>query len=145
MSIENNVQLIGNLGNDPETRYTQNGTAVTTISLATTSKRKDRDGNAKEETQWHRCVCFGKLAEIAAEYLRKGSMVSIQGTIRYGKYEKDGVTRYTTDILFDEMKMLGGKPDREREAKPDARKPAAAPTTTGGGFSEDFSDDDIPF
>lgn len=142
MSIENHVSLIGNLGNDPETRYTQGGTAVTKFSLATTSSRKDRDGNKVETTEWHRCVCFGKLAEIAGEYLRKGSKVTVQGTIRYGKYDdKDGITRYTTDIVFDQMKMLDPprqSDERTQRAPKPERKDSEPPTS-------DFNDDDIPF
>jgi single-strand DNA-binding protein len=108
----NKVILVGNLGNDPDTKYTQGGMAVTTISLATTSVRKDRDGNTQERTEWHRVKMFGKLGEIAAEYLRKGSQVYIEGSIRYDKYTgQDGVEKYSTDILADEMQMLGGRSD----------------------------------
>lgn len=136
MSIENHVSLIGNLGNDPETKYTQGGTAVTKISLATSSTRKDRDGNKVESVEWHRCTCFGKLAEIAGEYLRKGSKVAITGSIRYGKYEKDGVTHHSTDIVFDQMKMLdpprvgSSAPPRGNEPKQDDGR---------------LHDDDLPF
>lgn len=106
----NKVILVGNLGNDPETKYTQGGMAVTRISLATTSVRKDRDGNQQERTEWHRVVFFGKLGEIAGEYLRKGSQVYVEGSIRYDKYTgQDGVERYSTDIVADEMQMLGGR------------------------------------
>lgn len=144
MSIENHVQLIGNLGDDPKTSYTQGGTAVTKISLATTTKRKDRDGNKKEETSWHRVVFFGSLAEIAGEYLRKGGAVAVQGSIRYGKYDKDGVTHYTTDIIADQMKMLGGRPEGERteraprEQRPSTQRSAPPPV-------DDFNDDDLNF
>lgn len=105
----NKAILVGNLGNDPDTRYTQAGMAVTRISLATTSVRKDRDGNSVEQTQWHRVVFFGKLGEIAGEYLRKGSQVYVEGEIRYDKFTgQDGVEKYTTDIVADTMQMLGG-------------------------------------
>ena len=104
----NKVILVGNLGNDPEVKYTQSGMAITTLSLATTSSRKDRDGNQQEKTEWHRVKLFGKLGEIAGEYLRKGRQVYIEGRIEYGSYEKDGVKQYTTDIIADEMQMLGG-------------------------------------
>ena len=98
----NVVHLIGNLGNDPETKYTQGGTCVTTISLATTSVRKDKDGNNQERTEWHRVKLFGKLGEIAAEYLKKGAPVYIQGSIRYDEFTgDDGVKRYFTDIVAD--------------------------------------------
>jgi single-strand DNA-binding protein len=106
----NKVILVGNLGNDPETRYTQGGMAVTKISLATSSSRKDKDGNQQERTDWHRVTMFGKLGEIAAEYLKKGSQVYIEGSIRYDKYTgTDGVEKYSTDIIADEMQMLGGR------------------------------------
>ncbi|MBT2745394.1 MULTISPECIES: single-stranded DNA-binding protein [unclassified Lysobacter] len=105
----NKVILVGNLGNDPETKYTQGGMAVTTLSLATTSVRKDRDGNQQERTEWHRVKLFGKLGEIAGEYLKKGRQVYIEGSIRYDKFTgQDGVEKYFTDIIADEMQMLGG-------------------------------------
>lgn len=104
----NKVILVGNLGDDPETKYTQGGMAVTTIRLATTSVRKDREGNQQERTEWHRVKFFGKLGEIAGEYLRKGAQVYVEGSIRYDKYiGQDGVERYSTDIVADEMQMLG--------------------------------------
>ena len=104
----NKVILVGNLGNDPDVKYTQGGMAITTLSLATTSVRKDRDGNNQEKTEWHRVKLFGKLGEIAGEYLKKGRQVYIEGRLEYGSYEKDGVKQYTTDIIADEMQMLGG-------------------------------------
>src|SRR5690606_22176384 len=101
---------VGNLGNDPETKYTQGGMAITKISLATTSVRKDRDGNTQENTQWHRVTFFGKLGEIAGEYLRKGSQVYVEGEISYDKYTgQDGVEKYFTEIVANEMQMLGGR------------------------------------
>ncbi len=115
----NKVILVGNLGNDPETRYTQGGMAITRISLATTSVRKDKDGNQIEETQWHRVVFFGKLAEIAGEYLRKGSQCYVEGSIRYDKYTgQDGVEKYSTDIVGDQMQMLGGRGDGGGGSRP---------------------------
>ena len=106
----NKVILVGNLGNDPDVKYTQSGMAITRISLATTSVRKDKDGNQQERTEWHRVVFFGKLGEIAGEYLRKGSSVYVEGSLRYDKYTgQDGVEKYSTDIIADEMQMLGGR------------------------------------
>lgn len=106
----NKVILVGNLGNDPDVKYTQGGMAITRISLATTSVRKDKDGNQQERTEWHRVVFFGKLGEIAGEYLRKGSSVYVEGSLRYDKYTgQDGVEKYSTDIIADEMQMLGGR------------------------------------
>lgn len=108
----NKAILVGNLGNDPDTKYTQAGMAVTRVTLATTSVRKDRDGNQQELTQWHRVVFFGKLGEIAGEYLRKGSQVYVEGELRYDKFTgQDGVEKYTTDIVANEMQMLGGRGD----------------------------------
>ncbi|KFN50986.1 single-stranded DNA-binding protein, partial [Arenimonas composti] len=105
----NKVILVGNLGNDPEVKYTQGGMAVCTLSVATTSVRKDRDGNQQERTEWHRVKLFGKLGEIAGEYLKKGRQVYIEGSIRYDKFTgQDGQERYFTDIVADEMQMLGG-------------------------------------
>ena len=104
----NKVILVGNLGNDPDVKYTQGGMAITTLSLATTSVRKDRDGNNQEKTEWHRVKLFGKLGEIAGEYLKKGRQVYIEGRIEYGSDEKDGVKQYTTDIIAGEVQMLGG-------------------------------------
>ncbi len=105
----NKVILIGNLGNDPEMKYTQGGMAICTLSLATTSVRKDKDGNQQEKTEWHRVKLFGKLGEIAGEYLKKGRSVYIEGSIRYDKFTgQDGVEKYFTDIVADEMQMLGG-------------------------------------
>ena len=155
----NKVILVGNLGNDPDMKYTQGGMAICTLSLATTSVRKDRDGNQQEKTEWHRVKLFGKLGEIAGEYLRKGRQVYIEGRIEYGSYEKDGVKHYTTDIVGDEMQMLGGggegggagaggggrsesRGERPQRSTPQRREvPAAAKAE----FSEDFADDDIPF
>jgi single-strand DNA-binding protein len=136
----NITHLIGNLGNDPETKFTQGGMAVCTMSVATTSTRK-KDGEKIEETQWHRVKAFGKLAEICQQYLRKGSKVFITGSIRYGSYDKDGVKHYTTDIIADEMRMLDPKPQGERTSQPASRQaPARTPPP-----ADDFADDDIPF
>jgi len=155
----NKVILVGNLGNDPETKYTQSGMAVTRASLATTSVRKDRDGNQQERTEWHRVVFFGKLGEIAGEYLRKGSQVYVEGSIRYDKYTgQDGVEKYSTDIIADEMQMLGGRgegggggggdrPQRQsapRQEYAPRRQAPAAPQQSAPPM-DDFADDDIPF
>lgn len=106
----NKVILVGNMGNDPEVRYTPAGAAVTTISLATTENWKDKEGNRQEKTEWHRVVFFSRLAEIAGEYLKKGSQVYIEGKLRTNKWQdKNGQDRYTTEILANEMQMLGGR------------------------------------
>ncbi len=128
----NKVILVGNLGNDPETKYTQGGMAVTKVSLATTSVRKDKEGNTQERTEWHRVTFFGKLGEIAGEYLRKGSQVYVEGSLRYDKYTgQDGVEKYFTDIIADEMQMLGGR--SEGGAAGGEQRPARAPRESGGG------------
>ncbi|NCT70112.1 MAG: single-stranded DNA-binding protein [Xanthomonadaceae bacterium] len=161
----NKVILVGNLGNDPETRYTQGGMAITRISLATTSVRKDKDGNQQERTEWHRVVFFGKLGEIAGEYLRKGSSVYVEGSIRYDKYTgQDGQEKYSTDIIADEMQMLGGREGGGGGGMGGGDRPARTPRqeygNQGGGGGQrrqapapasqpapmdDFADDDIPF
>ncbi len=106
----NKVILVGNLGNDPEVRYTPAGAAVTTISVATTESWKDKEGNKQEKTEWHRVVFFSRLAEIAGEYLKKGSQVYIEGKLRTNKWQdQNGQDRYTTEILANEMQMLGGR------------------------------------
>lgn len=102
----NQVMLLGNVGNAPEFKATAGGTAVTTISLATSYKRKDAQGNTVEKTEWHRVKFFGKVAEIARDFLRKGSKIFVQGRIEYGSYEKDGQKHYTTEIVGDELNLL---------------------------------------
>src|SRR5690348_10468755 len=107
----NKVILVGNLGADPETRYSASGTAMCTIRIATTDSWKDKQtGERQERTEWHRIKFFGRLAEIAGEYLKKGRQVYIEGSLRTDKYtDKDGVERYTTDVIANEMQMLGGQ------------------------------------
>ncbi|MGY0799126.1 single-stranded DNA-binding protein [Lysobacter sp. A286] len=153
----NKAILVGNLGNDPETKYTQGGMAITKISLATSSSRKDKDGQQIERTDWHRVTFFGKLGEIAGEYLRKGSQVYIEGSIRYDKYTgQDGVEKYFTEIIADEMQMLGGRGEggggggdrSERPSRPAASSEAPrreAGPAKSNDFGADFADDDIPF
>ncbi|HEX6633971.1 MAG TPA: single-stranded DNA-binding protein [Usitatibacter sp.] len=153
MASVNKVILIGNLGRDPETRYMPDGGAITNISIATTEQWKDKNGEKQEKTEWHRVAFFGKLAEIAGEYLKKGSQVYVEGRLQTREWEKDGVKRYTTEIIANQMQMLGsrqgmggGAPDRDADrgegsARPAASKPAAAKS---GGKFDDF-EDDIPF
>lgn len=153
----NKIEIIGHLGRDPETRYLPSGEAVVNFSVATTEKWKDKNtGELKEATQWHRVTAFGRLAEVMGEYLRKGSKCYISGKMKYGQYEKDGVTHYTADIQANELVMLDGKPSegegrqggQERGAPaPRAAAPAPAPRQAAprpaSGF--DDMDDDIPF
>jgi single-strand DNA-binding protein len=141
VSSLNKVLIIGNLGADPETRYLPSGDAVTNIRVATTEKWRDKNsGEAKEQTEWHNINFFGKLAEISGQYLKKGSQVYVEGSLRTRKYtDKAGVEKYATDIRADSMKMLGGKQDA-------APAPAPAPKPqpkASAGF--DGMDDDIPF
>ena len=139
----NKVILVGNLGNDPDSRTTPSGLSVTNLSVATSRSWKDKQtGEQKDHTEWHRVAMFDRLAEIAAEYLRKGSQVYIEGRLQTRKWQdKDGNDRYSTEIVASEMQMLGGRAGGSAPATYDA-PPAAAPAPKGG--SEPF-DDDIPF
>jgi single-strand DNA-binding protein len=154
----NKVILVGNLGNDPEIKYTQGGMAIATLSVATTTSRKDKEGNFQEKTEWHRVKLFGKTAEVAGEYLKKGRQVYIEGRLEYGSYEKDGVKHYTTDILCDDMQMLGGVGEGRGESRGDAGPRAPRPQQPRSEQAprrdmpaqrpapmDDFADDDIPF
>lgn len=141
----NQVNLIGNLGNDVDMKYTQGGMAIATLSVATTHSRKDKDGNYQDETAWHRVKLFGKTAEVAGEYLKKGSSVYIGGRLEYGSYEKDGVKHYTTDIIGEDMQMLGGRQDSgggERPQRAPAQRREPAP---GMRPPADDPFDDVPF
>lgn len=133
----NKVILVGNLGNDPEVRYSQSGTAMTSISVATSESWKDKtSGEQQERTEWHRVKFFGRLAEIAGEYLKKGSQVYIEGKLRTDKYtDKAGVEKYSTDIIADEMQMLGGKMGGGEGGGGGSSRPmgGGAPRSSGGG------------
>ncbi len=133
----NKVILVGNLGNDPDVKYTQGGMAITTLSVATTSVRKDRDGNQQEKTEWHRVKLFGKLGEIAGEYLKKGRSVYIEGRLEYGSYEKDGIKHYTTDIVADEMQMLGGGEGGGQRSGGEGGFQRSSSSGGGGGYGGD--------
>jgi single-strand DNA-binding protein len=146
MSSLNKVLLIGRLGQDPETRYLPSGEAVANISLATSERWKDKQsGEMKEQTEWHRVNFFGRLAEIVAEYLKKGALVYVEGQIRTRKWEdKEGQTRYTTEIRASEMRMLGKREGGDVPAAkpaPTTPKPSARPDDG----SPASMDDDIPF
>jgi single-strand DNA-binding protein len=162
MASVNKVILMGNCGRDPEIRYMPSGGAVANISIATTSKRKDKNsGETIEDTQWHRVQFFDRLAEIVGEYVKKGAPLYVEGRLKYGKYtDKDGIERNTVDIIATEMQLLGsrqgaGSPDEgggySRAPAPASRPPAARPAPApavakakqGSGF--DDMDDDIPF
>jgi single-strand DNA-binding protein len=167
MASVNKVILMGNCGRDPEVRYLPSGSAVATVTLATSTRRKDKaTGEMVEETQWHRLNFFDRLAEICGEYVKKGTQIYVEGRLRYGKYtDKDGVERQTTDITVSEMQLLGSRqgagapeggastggyskpaprPAAAAGAAPAAAKPASKPAgAPGSGF--DDMDDDIPF
>ncbi len=141
----NKVILIGNLGKDPEVRYMANGGAVCNVTLATSESWKDKQtGEQKDKTEWHNIVFYRRLAEIAGEYLRKGSQIYVEGKLQTRKWQdKNGNDRYTTEIIANEMQMLGGRGGGSSADFGGAAqaKPAAAPAAAGG---DDF-DDDIPF
>ncbi len=155
MASVNKVILVGNLGRDPETRYMPDGAAIANISVATTDTWKDKSGEKQERTEWHRIVFFGKLAEIAGEYLKKGSQVYVEGRLQTRKWQdKEGQDKYTTEIVADRMQMLGsrsGAGDRSFDGNEgEASRPSSSagasknkPATKSGGF--DDLDDDIPF
>ena len=168
MASINKVIIIGNLGRDPEVRYTPNGAAICNVSLATTRNWKDKNtGEKVEETEWHRVVFYDRLAEIAGEYLKKGRPVYVEGRLKTRKWaDKDGIEKYTTEIIASEMQLLGGRegmggPGGEeaggasggsgfsrpapaaRPAAAPAARPAPAPSKASSGF--DDMDDDIPF
>ena len=167
MASVNKVIIVGNLGRDPETRYMPSGDAMTSIAVATTDSWKDKTtGEKKEQTEWHRISFFGKLAEIAGQYLKKGSQVYIEGSLRTRKYtDKDGVEKYSTEIKADTMQMLGSRQgmgggmddgggySSAPPARQNAGASAGAPAGAGGGSrpaarpAPNFSDmdDDIPF
>lgn len=175
MASVNKVILVGNLGRDPEIRYLPSGDPVANITIATSSKYKGKDGNMVEETEWHRVTFFGKLAEIVGQYLKKGRPVYVEGRIKTRKYtDKDGVEKYATDIIANEMQMLGGREgmgepsgeydgggdggeggggySRQAPAARPAQRPAApppaarqAPPQSRPSSGFDDMDDDIPF
>ena len=158
--------LVGNLGADPETRYTASGSAITSIRIATSEQWKDKQtGENQERTEWHRVKFFGRLAEIAGEYLRKGRQVYIEGSLRTDKYtDKEGIERYSTDIIANEMQMLGGPGEgggsgsggggpRASRGGGEERGPSRSPQRGQPGGErpqqrppdDGFEDDDIPF
>jgi len=140
----NKVILIGNLGKDPELSYTPGGLAVLRFSLATTESRKKDDGTWEDITEWHRIVVFGKTAESIHQYATKGSQVYVEGRIHYDSYEKDGIKRYTTDIVAGVIRLLGKREDSGNRAPSEPSYGAEqAPMPTGGGSGD--IEDDLPF
>ena len=174
MASVNRVILIGNCGRDPEVRYMSDGKAVANVSIATSTRRKDRNtGETIEDVQWHRITFYERLAEVAGEFVKKGKPIYVEGRLKYGKYtDKDGVERNTCDIIATELKLLGGRDDQgggqgggqgdaprqqpQRQQQPQQRSgyqgqgqqqrqpPQQRPQTSGGSGFDDM-DDDIPF
>ena len=140
----NKVILVGNLGQKPEIRYTQTNTAVATLSIATSESWKDKDsGEQREKTEWHRVVFFGKLAEIAEQYLDKGSQLYVEGKLQTRKWQdKEGNDKYTTEILGNEMNMLGGRQSSGDSGEFDQSQPASQ---TSQSHDSQISEEDIPF
>jgi single-strand DNA-binding protein len=139
MASVNKVILIGNLGADPELRYTPSGSAVANFNIATTEKWRDKDGQMQEKTEWHRIILWARQAEVAKEYLRKGSSVYIEGRIQNRSYEdKEGVKRYVTEIVGQRMQLLGGRGGGPSESGPPDSPPDAPKNL-------DEEDDDLPF
>ena len=143
----NKVILVGNLGRDPEMRSLPSGQPVANFSVATSRRYKDRDGNRKDETEWHNVVCFGKQAEIAGQYLTKGKMIFVEGRIQTRSWEdKEGKKQYRTEIICENFQMLGSKGDGGGGG---GQRESGAGAPSGGGHegagSGDFQDDDIPF
>lgn len=163
MASVNKVILLGNLGRDPETRYTTGGDAVTNLRIATTETWKDKSGEKQEKTEWHSVVLFGRQAEIAGEYLKKGRSVYIEGRLQTRKYtDKDGVEKYSTEVVADRMQLIGGGRDsgpggggddeasggsggRQAPRGSGGGAPRGAGSSSGGGKKPDDFEDDIPF
>lgn len=152
MSV-NKVILIGRLGKDPEVRYMTNGEAVANFSMATSERWKDKSGEQQEKNEWHNCVVYRRLAEVVGEYLKKGSQIYIEGKLQTRKWQtKEGQDRYTTEIVVDQMQMLGGKGEQQEKRADSSSAPARRSATqepskaqTGGGAFSDFDDGEIPF
>lgn len=151
MASINKVFILGNLGADPETRYTTDGSAIANMRIATTRYWKDKRGERQEETEWHRVVAFGQTAEVASEFLQKGSPVHIEGYLRTRKWtDKDGNDRYSTEIVCDRLTLIGGRGNKDDDDRPE-RKPAKEKkpekSASSGGKKHGFEDleDDIPF
>ena len=137
----NKIVLVGHLGADPESRFTPSGVAVSTFNMATNESWKNKEGEYEDRTEWHRIVLYGKAAETASEYMKKGQLAYVEGRIRTRSWEdKDGMTRYTTEVLGDRFTMLGRKSENKSTAPADAGAGASASAGGGGG-----DDDDLPF
>lgn len=143
MASKNRVNLLGNIGRDPELRYTPNGTPVVALSLATTERWTDKEGERQERTEWHRLVFFGELAKVVGEYLVKGSTIDVEGKLRTREWtDRDQIKRYTTEVVVSDLVMLGGKRKDGKEGAPEGRVPGGNSTNDNGPY---IPDDDIPF
>lgn len=141
----NKVILVGNLGNDPEVRFMTNGKAVANISIATSESWKDQQGQKQEKTEWHRLTMYDKLAEIIGEYVKKGDKIYIEGKLQTRKWQnKDGVDMYTTEVVCDQMQMLGGNGNPQPQQNKPAPQQNSNPAPQNKQVEPDF-DDDIPF
>lgn len=142
MASVNKAIILGNVGKDPEVRYMPNGEAVANFSIATTENWKDKSGVKQEKTEWHNVIAYRKLAEIIGEYVKKGSSLYIEGRIQTRKWEKDGVTRYSTEIIADQMQMLGSK-----DASTSKVQSQDTPSNDNDGVKQAFDDfdSDVPF
>ena len=147
MASVNRVTIVGNLGRDPELRTFPSGDQVANVTIATTDKWKDKQsGEMREATEWHRVVFNGRLAEIVGQYLRKGSQVYVEGSLRTRKWtDQSGVEKYSTEIRADQMQMLGGRPEGAAPAPAPRPAPAPPPAQRSAGSGFDDMDDDIPF
>jgi len=146
----NKVQFIGHLGRDPEVRYTPSGDAVCNFSVAASERWKDKtSGEQQERTEWLRCQAWQRLAEVCGEYLKKGSLVYVEGKLQTRSYEKDGVTHYVTECRLEQMRMLGGRRDDDggshESAPPAASRAPARQASRSSAPADDIPDDDIPF
>ncbi|HUU72558.1 MAG TPA: single-stranded DNA-binding protein [Burkholderiales bacterium] len=146
MASVNKVILVGNLGRDPEVRYMPSGDPMVNINLATTDNWRDKSGEKQEKTEWHRIVMFGKVAEIAGEYLKKGSQAYFEGRLQTRKWtDKEGQERYTTEIVADRMQMLGSRSGGTARAPNDDAPSGPRPASSAPGGGIDDMEDDIPF
>lgn len=143
----NKVQIIGRVGKDPEVRYATNGDAIANFTVATSEQYKDKQtGEAVEKTEWHNVSAFRRLGEIVGKYVRKGSLIYIEGKIQTRKYDKDGVTHYATSIVASEMKMLGSKDGgQQQQGQPRPQNKPAPSQSSGSGFDDIDDDLDVPF
>ena len=139
MKSVNTIHLLGNVGRDPEVRYTPSGTAIASFSLATSSRKKTQSGDYQDVTQWHNCVCFQKLAEIVSQYVRKGGKIYVSGTLEYQEYDREGVKVKVAKIIVNELSMLSSSENNQPRSTQQEQEPLSVPSSSAA------LDDDIPF